>query len=91
MNRIDQSLPVFDLMTLRKYIDDGAAPQQFQRWLLTAVALLLAAMGFGELLHRAVAERAQETGVRLAIGARKLIYFFLSRPLPCRLRIQILC
>ncbi len=59
-------------MTLRKYIDDGAAPQRFQLWLLSllaAVAMLLAAVGIGGLLHRAVTDRAQEIGVRVAMGA----------------------
>lgn len=69
----DPALAVAGLQPMTDYVGDALAQDRFVTLLLTlfaVVALLLASVGLYGVVSRGVAERRQEMGVRLAMGAR---------------------
>ena len=73
VRRTNASVPVFDVRTMEQRIDESLGIRRVLAVLLAifgGIGLLLATIGIYGVIAQVVAERTQEVGIRMALGAR---------------------
>jgi putative ABC transport system permease protein len=71
---LDPELPIYKAQLLEDYVSDSVAQRRFTSLLVSAfagVGLLLATVGLFGLMSYNVAQRRNEIGIRVAVGAEK--------------------
>jgi putative ABC transport system permease protein len=83
---LDPAAPVSDFRTMDQLLESSTGPRRFSTVLLSifaALALVLAVIGIYGIMSWSVAQRTQEIGIRLAVGAdsREIFKLILGRGL----------
>jgi putative ABC transport system permease protein len=74
LESVDRDQPVTDVRTMQEYLETLSAPARFITVLLgifSGVAFVLAVVGLYGVIAYSVAQRQQELGIRLALGAAR--------------------
>jgi putative ABC transport system permease protein len=74
LSTVDPTQSFYDVRTMEQALSESIAPRRFNLLLLgtfALVALVLAVLGVYSVVAYAVAERTQEIGIRLALGAER--------------------
>jgi predicted permease len=78
LKNLDPHLPLYNVKTLSKEIDESLVQERLVTWLSSAfglLATLLTALGLYGVLTFSVARRTREIGIRVALGAQRLDVF----------------
>ena len=86
IHAVDPGIAVSDFRTMNQLLDNSTGPRRFSTVLLStfaALALVLAVIGIYSIMSWSVAQRTQEIGIRIAVGAdsRGILRLVLGRGL----------